>query len=165
MLTRVKLTRSVFIALTVLFLFSGYHANCAEGKTAEIKKAIHWQSKDGEINVFLVHDKRNLSSGYRLFVIAKRNIQIIYHTRYNSSVYKKKELKPIRVVGLDVYEYEFEHGFSRSTYWMAIELREYGYRINGMTKTFEGSINRIVPNQRFLREYCQVPQSAAHFYK
>lgn len=165
MSTIVRLTRSFCIALTILFLFQGSYANCAEGKTAEIKKAIHWQSKDGEINVFLVQDKRNLSSGYRLFVITKSDIQVIYHTKYNSGVYKKKELEPVRVVGLDVYEYEFEHGFSKSTYWMAIELKEYGRRINGMTRTFEGSINRIVPNQRFLREYCQVPQSAAYFYK
>jgi hypothetical protein len=101
---------------------------------------------DGNAEVYLIEKGKNFS----LMVISNRNLKIFYRTSINSSQDVLKELSPVKIVKGRKY-YEFNHHFSRTTIWMALEFKLNDKRVEMLTRTFYDGIFEVVPNSQFLR--------------
>ena len=122
---------------------------CAEPQhLSAVDKPVHWFSKDPDAEVFLV---KKGHSRFRLIVLTDNDFKVAYHTRRNSRIDVTTELQPAKSSSATMRVYEFRHGFSRTTIWMSVEFRKDGKRIEKLTRTFYGSIDKVVPNNEFLR--------------
>ena len=112
------------------------------------RRAAYWASDDRLTQVILVQ----YPSEFRLIVIGEPDLTVAYCTSINSGPVLSEELQPIQPTAKGIREFKFKahHIFSRMSIWMAIEFRRNGKLIDGLTRTFYGSIDTVVENQKFL---------------
>lgn len=86
---------------------------------------------------------------FRLTVISKKDLKVIYHTSINSYEPVDKELNPVSSTDGSIRSYEFRHTFTKMTIWMALEFTLDGKSIPELTRTFSNDIHSVVPNGYF----------------
>lgn len=123
-------------------------ATAADNETPTVQKAVAWSDKAETVRVFFVNRDNNR---YSLFVVGNKDYSVVYRTSRNSSEAIRRELTPKQTIG-NVQEYELDHHFSRTTIWMAVEFVKKGQRSDELTRTFYGSIEKVVPNGQFIKE-------------
>jgi len=104
-----------------------------------------WANSDKSVKIFLTESK----NGLNLKIISDHQLKEIFHSRVNSSRDIVKELKPTEKSHDNVKYYDLSHRFSMTTIWMAIEIQKDGKRYHKLTKTFNGSIYELVPNDQY----------------
>jgi len=136
--------------ITAFILFAasfGAVQTFAQGaKPADIAKAVHWSDSVTGVEVYLVQGNYQ---PYRLVVVSKRDVKVIYRTSINSVEPVVKELSPVNSVGEVVRYYEFEHYFSKMTIWMALEFKVDGKDVPALTRAFYNDIFTLVPPNHF----------------
>ena len=128
---------------------------CDEARAAvalHTDKSVHWASADGTTHVFLVQRDLQPQSRFSLYIAGTNNFTITYRTRVNSRTDIQRQLRPRNSSIKGLQEYEFFHAFSKTTIWMAIEFSKHGARANDLTRTFYGSLDKVVPNDEFLAQ-------------
>ena len=114
----------------------------AQSDIVKIDDGVVWANKDKCTKIYLI------GRGYQtdeLRIESEEDFKVFYRTCINSQEDIVEELKPKKTEDNVTY-YDLKHRFSRTTIWMAIEIRKHGKRDNELTKTFYGSINKSVPN-------------------
>jgi hypothetical protein len=147
--------RSILINRTIILGFAWIVALVTAQAQTDFKPAIYrgvaWADDDGQSEVYLVQ-KQTGKGSYSLLVIAERRFKIFYRTEINSSQAVVQELLPVKTAGDRKY-YQFDHHFSRTTIWMALEFKFNEKRVEMLTRTFYGNIFETVPNDQFLDRF------------
>ena len=143
------LQRLLMWGITIVILLapvevSGIRAQ--QSKAPPVSKAVYWASQEPEAEVYLVEKG---DGDFRMVVVSKKDLKVIYHTSINSSKPVDKELMPVNSGGVGVRIYEFKHHFTRTTIWMAIELMLNGESVSDLTRTFFNDTSTVVPNGHF----------------
>lgn len=111
-----------------------------------ISKAVYWMSSEPAVEAWLVEKSYG---NFRLTVVSKKDLKVIYHTSINSIEPVDKELMPVSSTVDGVRTYEFRHTFTKMTIWMALEFTLDGKSIPELTRAFSNDINEVMPNGYF----------------
>ena len=124
----------------------------ADTNVPPAEKSLHWSDTNLSVRVFLVQ-RKSVPVNFSLFVTGGDDLTVVYRSEHNSSMPIVRELKPKTNSSIkDLRQYDFRHGFSKSTIWMAIVFKKDDRRIENLTRTFYGSMDKIVPNDEFLKK-------------
>ena len=138
--------------ILILFIFSFSlligTAQAQQSEKPSVAKTAFWT--DGKTEIYLVEKASSINNLGLMIISNRKNLKVFYHTSINSSQDVLKELIPNKTVKDRKY-YEFSHRFSRTTIWMALEVKLNGKRIDALTKTFYDGIFEVVPNGQFLK--------------
>jgi len=108
-------------------------------------KAVYWMSPEPAVEVYLVEKDYG---NFRLTVVSKKDLKVIYHTSINSIEPVDKELTPV-ISTEGIRSYEFRHTFTKMTIWMALEFTLDGKSIPVLTRAFSNDIHSVMPNGYF----------------
>ncbi len=149
-----KTMRVVLLAVPVLACLSAPALAADKTNVPLTEKSLHWTDTKVSVSVFLVQRKTTppgYANAFSLFVAGGDDLTIVYRSRVNSTIPIVRVLKPKATSSIKgMQEFEFKHGFSKTTIWMAIVFEKDGRRIEQLTRTFYGSMDKVVPNNKFL---------------
>lgn len=143
------LQRLLIWGIATVILFASVQVcdtRAQQPKVPPVGKAVYWVSQEPEAEVYLIERG---DRAFRLTVVSKEDLKVVYHTSINSSEPVDKDLMPVNSGDVGVRIYEFKHHFSRTTIWMAIEFTLNGKSVSGLTRTFFNDISSVVPNGHF----------------
>ena len=135
------------VAVVILAASVGAGSVQAQKKqTPPISKAVYWMNSEPAVEVYLVEKDYG---NFRLTVVSRIDLKVIYHTSVNSIQPVDKELMPVSATTEGVRSYEFRHTFTKMTIWMALEFTLDGKSIPGLTRAFSNDISEVMPNGYF----------------
>ena len=133
------------LALVVLVASGASRIQGQKEQAPPISKAVYWVNAELSAEVYLVEKDYG---NFRLMVVSKHDLKVIYHTSINSIEPVDKELTPV-ISTEGIRSYEFRHTFTKMTIWMALEFTLDGKTIPGLTRAFSNDINEVRPNGYF----------------
>ena len=140
------LQRHISALIVLLIALSAVGVTAQNATPTNLEKGVFWSDPEAGVEAFLF---RGNDSGFRLTVVTEREVTVTYRTAINSMQDVTKELPFTESARGAIRYFSFDHRFSRTTIWMALDFTVAGKPVPALTRTFYNSIFETVPNDQF----------------